>query len=529
MLNPVIMKPMKNKIFISLFLLGVFLTSCDGFFSPDTNDVIREEDSFQKRSEIYSAFIGMGAVFQDVASQWLLLSELRGDMMEPTERAPEEIWQIYRYEPTGQNSLIKPDVFYRVILYANDFIRHVMERRQENSEILEENVYQGMISQALCYRNWCYLTLGKIYGEAAWHDFALSDAIDPAKIPVVKLNELVSELINSMTNGVGGIGGFRELSWSDAILNNGDYSWNRVVVNPQALMAELYLWQGDYPQVVKYTMDVINGSTDVDKFKISKLYSKSAWKTMISSAIGNAISERLTVIPFSAAENQFCTFQKWLTPMNGYLQATASVAERFEKQARADGSVGDIYRGDKITYRINDHVPAIVKYRIANSNADAPVIVYRTADVHFMLAEALNRLGYAEEALALINDGLINYWNGTAFRPPFDNPLFPSSLRDNLGIRGRVNLKPVRPDVLDVAGATAEQKAFAVDSLMLEEMAMESAYEGKRWYALIRLAGYWNRPEILADPVSRKFAAEADKYRAHLMNPENWYLHVKHN
>ena len=500
---------MKKTIYISLFLVAIFLTSCEKFFTPDDNDVIREEDSFQKRSEIYSAFIGMGAVFQDIASQWLVLSELRGDMLEPSETAPEELWSVYRYELSEENELVKPDVFYKVILYANDFIRHTMERKRENSEILEENVYLGMLSQALCYRNWCYLALGKIYGEAAWHDFALSDAIDPSDIPVLKFKALIPELINSMLNGIEGIGGFRDLSWSDAILNNGDYSWNRVVVKPQVLMAELYLWQGDYQKVIEYAMQVINESSDVNKFKVSGLYKNGEWKKMISSTIGNAISERFTVIPFSRTENQTCIFQSWL--LMDYLHATASVAERFEKQERSNNSAGDIWRGKGVTYSEVADKLMVKKYNIATGNLDAPVIIYRTADVFFMLIEALNRIGYSEEALVLLNNGLKGYWNGSGFRPPYDNPLFTTAMRENIGIRGRVELKPVRPEVFDDPQATPEQKAFALDSLMLEEIAMESAYEGKRWFTLMRLAEYWNRPEILADPVAAKFEEEQEK------------------
>lgn len=517
---------MKKIICISLLLMGIFLTSCEKFFLPDANDVIREEDNFQKRSEIYSAFIGMAAVFQDVASQWLLLSELRGDMLEPSVTAPEEMWAIYRYENSEENMLIQPDVFYKVILYANDFIRHTMQRKQENSEILEENVYLGVLSQALCYRNWCYLTLGKLYGEAAWYDLSLSDAIDPAEIPVLSFKELIPELINSMKNGLGGIGGMHEVSWSDAILNNGDYSWNRVPVNAPALMTELYLWQGDYQQVVESAMGMIKSTTDVNKFKISSSYKNSQWATMISTGIGNAILERLTVIPFSYTENQTCSFQKWL--LMNYLLPTSTVVERFEQQERTDGNAGDFYRGEGITYAKNSDAWSVRKYRIRSTSADAPVIIYRAADVHFMLIEGLNRLGYFEEALVLLNDGLKNFWDGSGFKPPFDNPLFSSSMRENVGIRGRVSLKPVRPEVFDDPQASFEQKSFALDSLMAEEIAMESAYEGKRWFTLMRLAEYWNRPEILADPVSEKFAGEREKYRALLRNPENWYIRVKH-
>lgn len=520
------LKQMKTKMYMLLLVMGVLAASCDRFFSADTNDVIREKDSFRERSEIYTAFIGMGAVFQDVASHYLLLSELRGDMLQPSAVAPEEMWQIYRYEISGDNAMAKPDVFYKVILYANDFIRHTMQRKQENPEILEENVYLGMLSQALCYRNWCYLTIGKIYGEAAWYDYALSDAIDPSQIPVVGFKDLVPKLIQSMLNGLEGIGGCRELSWSDVILKDGDYSWNRVTINPSAMMAELYLWQGDYMNVVQQAMGLIKSSSDVNKFKISSTYKNSAWSTMISTAIGNAILERLTVIPFSATENQICPFQLWLY---GTLEAPASVAGRFEGQERPDGGAGDRYRGEGVTYQKSSGKWLVRKYSIAGQNGDAPVIVYRAADVFFMLAEALNHLGYNEEALTLINNGLNAYWDGKGFRPPFDNPLFPASLNANIGIRGRVSLSSVRPAVLDNPQATAEERAFAVDSVISEEIAMESAYEGKRLFTLMRLAEYWGRPEILAEPVSKKFSGEEEKYRSFLMDSKNWYIHTQHN
>ena len=89
----------KRNILIGAFLLLVlFFTSCDDFFSADADDILLREDHFQKRSELYAAFIGNAAFFQDAAEQALFITELRGDLMEPTENAPVDFWNVYRYQ-----------------------------------------------------------------------------------------------------------------------------------------------------------------------------------------------------------------------------------------------------------------------------------------------------------------------------------------------------------------------------------------------------------------------------------------------
>lgn len=520
------MKKIINKIRVcSLAAFIALCGSCESYFMTSPDDMMPEENNYKDQTAIFSAFVGLAAVFQEVADQSVLLSELRGDMMEPTEMASADLWQIHRFEIDAKNRWVAPDAYYKMILSANDFIRHVVETKKQNPEIVADNVYKGMISQALTFRNWCYLTMGKIYGEAAWHDFSFPDKTDASSIPMLKFDDLVKELIASMLTGVDGVDGFNDLSWSDHVLNNGDYSWNRVPVKASALMAELYLWNGEYRQTIAYAMKIINEATDADKFKISTLYKDSKWATMISSAIGNAISERLTVVPFSASEKQFSQMQFLLKRS---LRATPSVALRYERQERTDDGSGDRFRGKNVTYKENEDGFVINKYFINSSSADAPIIIYRAADVHFMMIESLNRLGMFEEAMAFLNSGLITYWDGKNFNPPMDNPLFPNSLQKNVGIRGRVSLKACELPVLEDANATAEQKMFAIDSLMCEEVAMESAYEGKRLFTLMRVARYWEKPEIVAIPVASKFVGEEEKYKTLLMNPENWFIHVNH-
>ena len=64
------------------------------------------------------------------------------------------------------------------------------------------------------------------------------------------------------------------------------------------------------------------------------------------------------------------------------------------------------------------------------------------------------------------------------------------------------------------------------EDAILDERGRALAFEGKRWFDLVRVAERRNSPEYLADKVAAKFAG-TDMYNtihSKLMNPANWYL-----
>jgi hypothetical protein len=63
--------------------------------------------------------------------------------------------------------------------------------------------------------------------------------------------------------------------------------------------------------------------------------------------------------------------------------------------------------------------------------------------------------------------------------------------------------------------------------IILKERAMELAFEGKRWFDLVRIATNENDPEILLSRVvtSRSVANRA-QVRSRLIDPRSWYLPI---
>ena len=63
-----------------------------------------------------------------------------------------------------------------------------------------------------------------------------------------------------------------------------------------------------------------------------------------------------------------------------------------------------------------------------------------------------------------------------------------------------------------------------VEDLIINEMALEGAFEGYRFYDLMRVALRRSDPAYLADPVCHRNGQPDETMRAMLMDTKNWYL-----
>ena len=214
------------------------------------------------------------------------------------------------------------------------------------------------------------------------------------------------------------------------------------------------------------------------------------------------------------------------------------------------------------TYRNINGQPVIMKFLYNYLNASTATadclpfsvlveqgkwFLARAATLHLHFAEAANRAGYPKVAYALVNRGLgftydpvpggttgrdVTNIQNTNFLPdPYkfdarngDAPPFRNSWYRNFGIRGRANLK--------VVTLPATDSVTNVENMILDENALELAYEGERWPDLLRIAIRRNDPSYIADKVYNKLiksglsAGAAGQARAKLL-ARDWFLPFK--
>jgi hypothetical protein len=83
---------------------------------------------------------------------------------------------------------------------------------------------------------------------------------------------------------------------------------------------------------------------------------------------------------------------------------------------------------------------------------------------------------------------------------------------------------PQPPTQLASRQDTIEYQIPLVEDLIINEMALETAFEGQRFYDLMRVALRRNDPAYLAKPVSMRNGQEDGNLLNILMDTKNWYL-----
>lgn len=528
---------MKNRLKTGYLLLMLCCSGCSGFFEVEPNNVLNEEQNYQEYYEVYSSFVGNAARFQEVAEHYVVVSELMGGLMTPTSNAPTEFWDVFRFQAGNGNTLVAPDPYYKLIINCNDFIRHAFRYEQENPGAIPQHVLKGMISEAIRYRAWCYMTLGKLYGQALYHDYALSDYTDISKGKSLKFDELVDEVIASVENGFNGVDGKNILVWRDITNIKGD-EWMRFGINTDALLGELYLWKKEYYKALDLLLNIVRhgeGNFIVESGSYTNIFNK---------PITSNLQELVSVVPFNANKQQQNKLQYYFSnirPNVYYLKPASRLVQLYDLQTwkmdAAEGTGDRTRKGANIAVENGDTV--VIKYHREKAvhERDHYIAIYRAAEIHLMIAEALNHCDLQEEAMAFLNDGVIQYVTSGGFlKRPFNSPLYSAHLVKNVGVRGRVNLKRhVLPETVVIDGTeqrvsslSAEQQVLIrrpqIDSLILNEYALELPFEGKRWGALLRMGRVWGS-SFVAGLMEEKFPAdERGKYTVFLQSPENWFI-----
>lgn len=529
------MKKFKLLIF-SFLLVSPLFFSCTKLLDVKPEEVLLKKDYLGKdKLDARAALFGVLSQMQDISTQYIILGELRGDLMDVTADAVDELRQVNQHNLSANNSFADPGKFYSMINNCNFALKYIDTLAYDNGLL---PIYVSILR----IRTWAYLQLAVTYGSVPYITEPIESSADLNKeYPLLTfaqmMETLTSELLPySLTDNV------------STYENSLGFVLYNLIPDKDILMGDLYNWKNDYVNsAISYKLFLdrnVNGGAA--KYNLTSPTSSTSGTYGVIYSISNFVyaitnnwpniflpavqpNEAVTYIPFT---KQYRQSNKGYSILTKQVKSSMAAERNWEKQFKIFNNV--LFDSLDNRAKVVDASGMILKYQYNY------LLLTRAASVYIRLAEVVNRAGYPEHALSIINKGVkddavtvgaprfINNTDG--FLNFVQNKYYTVSSSGvasggNVGVRGRVGMAPVSVS----AFITHDDSVKQVELLILNEAALESAFEGTRWQDLLRIASRNNDPSILADAVSNKFTLAGDNAIAatvhtKLMDPANWYL-----
>lgn len=473
--------------------------SCsEEFFDTPLGGRIDPSQHYKSNYDALLSYMGCFVFLQDIAERQVIVDGLRSDMMDITNNADVEMIELNLHRLSADNSYIDPSNYYKLIININEVLPNLPQILELDRDFDEFtlNVYEGTL---ITLRSWAYFMLAKTNGEVALVPEDQTN-LDLTEKPEYKTKaEIIDVLIDEL------------------LVYNDPKDIVRYNLDHYVLLGELYLEKQDYENAAKFLKFAIDGPAIRNRYMVATGYDRESWEKIFMNSV-NQTGAVITAVPYSFVDGQKNMLEEWTSIDYKYMvKPSVVLIDSFKTQIQQNGSEGDEYRGKGVSYDISSGKAYINKYSLDDGVPhSADVILYRAADVHMLLAEALNRLGDYEKALILLNRGFSSLGVD-------DRPYEYVKWTTNKGIRGRSYLQ----DKVVPPSDTANPMIY-IEDLIIQERALELAFEGKRWFDLVRIAERRDEPAYLANKVAAKFTdpSLAEEIRIKLLDEQNWYLPI---
>ena len=452
--------------------------SCNNWLeSLPPNGLIREE-FWKSKEDVEAVLMAAYELFASMDRTLFLQGELRGDLLFGGSNQPSRERSIAENNIYPDNNYCDWTPYYKIINHCNEVIKNA-PLVQEIDNTFTDFRKQSLMAEAYFIRSLAYFYLVRIYNEVPLvlepSETDNSDFYIPKSTESEVLNKVVIDL--KQYREFAPSGGF-----STIIENKGRASKPAF----DALLADIALWRFEYDEVLEH-VEKIENSGEIELMKGGE------WFQIFNP--GNSI-EGIFEFQFDGNLNQrngtFGLTQRFSNQYFPSQKATEMFGkENANELVRGENaSIAKIGEDDFIIWKYVGQFPDGQSFRSGNDQYSCNWIVYRYADVLLMKAEALSQTGRYAEALAILNK-----------------------------TRERANLQP----------KNIVFNAAAFEDAIMEERALEFAYEGKRWFDLLRLGrrNNFSRKNKLIEVIISNVPSNQKRILAvKLTNPLGWYLPI---
>jgi len=573
-----------NKKVIALLAVALIATgswSCKKIIDEAPESTLDASNAYRNSTDADAAVIGIYGQFLTLQKTYILQNELRADLVSVTANADPYLKQLSNHSTTADNPYIDPRPYYKVILNCNDALKNFQLMRDDFRMSVDD--YNKHYSDIGALRSWIYLQLGIQYGSVPYITDPVENVEDIKNLsayPRISFEELLTRLID-FTEKLPYKEVYAYPAGNPLVITIDGNNTQKIFICKPFVLGDLYLWNNNYLKAAEnYSkiLNIENNNTNIniafDAYKVvysggsayndqavryaryqdenSLLYDQ-GWKTIFSAPNTNIVwnSEFFWGIPYSSSFKPGNPMVEFCSPLYGkyLIKPSQAAIDNWNAQRQYSGIPYDA-RG-RLSYEKTASGPAITKLidnviPITNLNKGGKWGIYRAALLHLRFSEAANRDGKGKLGWALLNIGIANtFYTGTrsaagaptpisfdeinTMQTPYAAPYYLDARNNNdykspwyrnTGVRNRAGITP-----LDVS---LQNDVLGLEGKLIDECALELAFEGNRWPDLVRIARRQNNPAFLAERVYQKLLKDGDPNasaaRTKLLNPANWYL-----
>ena len=156
----------KYKLKLGALALLLGFGSCQEYLDVAPDDKLNEDQVYRDVFDADAAVVGIYGKLMGLAGKYVILNELRADLISPTYNAGLNLKELNEHSVTTNNPYASPKDFYEVINDCNDVLKNFDLMRLDNR--LDSNEYNERYSDIGTLRSWLYLQLGIHFGQVPY-------------------------------------------------------------------------------------------------------------------------------------------------------------------------------------------------------------------------------------------------------------------------------------------------------------------------------------------------------------------------